>query len=38
MRVDFGNNMDGDMRMRVIPWDQYIRDRSTSMMTLTRPY
>jgi len=31
------DNMNADLRMRVIPWDQYIRDRSTNLLTLTRP-
>jgi hypothetical protein len=32
------NNLDTDFRQRVVPWDEYIRERGTNMLTLTKPY
>jgi hypothetical protein len=31
------NNLDTDLRSRVIPWGEYIRDRGVNMLTLTKP-
>jgi len=35
---DTGNNMDADMRYRVMPWSEYISDRSSFMTNLSRPW
>ena len=34
---EIDHNMNADLRERAIPWDEYIRDRSTHLLTLTKP-
>lgn len=32
------NDMDTDLRERVIPWDRYTKERNNFLLTLTKPY